>query len=127
MRKYGVYGESVIVPASAVAHYPKTLTERRHGNLDAVHYRIRSTGGVWKSQSRRLRSTAASSSVDTQQFKLRKQVQLRLRRLVETQKQMLLGADHVIVTNDEDLVSRVMEITNGHGVGLISILLPDRF
>jgi len=24
-----------------------TLTERRHGNLDAVHYRIRSTGGVW--------------------------------------------------------------------------------
>jgi len=47
MRKYGVYGESVIVPASAVAHYPKkTLTERRHGNLDAVHYRIRSTGGV---------------------------------------------------------------------------------
>jgi len=31
----------------------------------------------------------------------------------------LTKADHVIVTNDEDLVSRVMEITNGHGVGLI--------
>jgi NADPH:quinone reductase-like Zn-dependent oxidoreductase len=36
-------------------------------------------------------------------------------------KQMLLdkGADHVIVTNDEDLVSRVMAITNGHGADLI--------
>jgi len=28
MRKYGVYGESVIVPASAVAHYPKTLSPK---------------------------------------------------------------------------------------------------
>lgn len=36
-------------------------------------------------------------------------------------KQMLLdkGADHVIVTNDEDLASRVMEITTGHGADLI--------
>ncbi len=28
MRKYGVYGESVIVPAAAVAHYPATLTPK---------------------------------------------------------------------------------------------------
>ncbi len=36
-------------------------------------------------------------------------------------KQMLLdkGANQVIVTNEEDLVSRILEITNGHGVDLI--------
>jgi len=57
--------------------------------------------------------------VDTQQFK-RKAGAIAIATTRGTQKQMLLdkGADHVIVTNDEDLVSRVMEITNGH-VGLI--------
>ncbi len=36
-------------------------------------------------------------------------------------KQTLLdkGADHVIVTNEEDVVSRVMSITAGHGADLI--------
>lgn len=39
----------------------------------------------------------------------------------QAKKQALLdiGADHVIVTNDEDAVARVMEITKGRGVELV--------
>jgi NADPH:quinone reductase len=44
-------------------------------------------------------------------------------------KQMLLdkGADRVIVTNDEDLVGQVMEITKGRGVDLIFDAIAGSF
>ncbi len=43
--KYGVYGESAIVPAYSVAGYPDTLSAvRRRSHLDAVHDRIRRIG-----------------------------------------------------------------------------------
>ena len=47
----------------------------------------------------------------------------------ESKKQMLLdnGADYVIVTNDENLTNRVMEITNGQGVNLIFDPVADSF
>jgi NADPH:quinone reductase-like Zn-dependent oxidoreductase len=125
MLNYGTYGESAIAPASAVAHYPETLSPTEgtaiwmayitaYGPL--VEYGQVKAGDF-------VLITAASSSVGYSAIQIAKSAGAVA--IVTTRsnakKQMLLdkGADQVIVTNDEDLVSRILEITNGHGVDLI--------
>ncbi len=125
MLNYGMYGESAIVPARAVAPYPKTLSPQQgtaiwmqyitpYGPL--VEYGKVKAGDF-------VLITAASSSVGYSAIQIVKAAgatAIATTRGSE-KKQMLLdkGADHVIVTNDEDLVSRVMDITKGHGADLI--------
>lgn len=125
MRKYGVYGESAIVPATAVAHYPETLTPKE-GTAIWMQY-ITAYGALVEYGQVKAGDfvliTAASSSVGYAAIQIAKAagaIAIATTR-GSTKKQMLLdkGADYVIVTNDEDLVSRVMDITNGHGVDLI--------
>ena len=125
MLNYGTYGESAIVPATAVALYPKTLSPiegtaiwmayiTAYGPL--VEYGQVKAGDF-------VLITAASSSVGYAAIQIAKAagaVAIVTTRS-NTKKQMLLakGADHVIVTNDEALVDRVMELTNDHGADLI--------
>jgi NADPH:quinone reductase-like Zn-dependent oxidoreductase len=125
MRKYGVYGESALVPAAAVAHYPKTLSPKE-GTAIWMQY-ITAYGPLVEYGQVKAGDfvliTAASSSVGYAAIQIAKAagaIAIATTR-GSAKKQMLLdkGADHVIVTNDEDLVSRVMDITNGHGVDLI--------
>ena len=125
MLNYGTYGESAIAPATAIAHYPETLTPTEgtaiwmayitaYGSL--VEYGQVEAGDF-------VLITAASSSVGYSAIQIAKAAGAVV--IVTTRsnakKQMLLdkGADHVIVTNDEDLVDCVMEITNGYGAALI--------
>lgn len=125
MTQYGVYGESAIAPAAAVAHYPKTLSPQA-GTAIWMQY-ITAYGPLVEYGEVKAGDfvliTAASSSVGYSAIQIAKAagaIAIATTRGV-SKKQMLLdkGADHVIVTNDEDLVSRVMEITNGHGADLI--------
>lgn len=125
MTQYGVYGESAIVPAAAVAHYPEKLSPQEgtaiwmqyitaYGPL--VEYGHAQAGNF-------VLITAASSSVGYAAIQIAKAqgaVAIATTRTT-AKKQMLLekGADRVIVTNEEDLPTRVMEITSGHGVDLI--------
>lgn len=125
MTQYGVYGESAIVPAYAIARYPEKLSAKE-GTAIWMQY-ITAYGalveyGQVKSQDFVL-ITAASSSVGAAAIQITKAagaVAIATTR-GEAKKQMLLdnGADHVIVTDVEDLPSRVMEITSGHGADLI--------
>lgn len=125
MTHYGVYGESAIVPAYAVARYPEKLSSQEgtaiwmqyitaYGPL--VEYGHAQPGNF-------VLITAASSSVGYAAIQITKaQGAVAIATTRGTaKKQMLLekGADHVIVTNEEDLPARVMEITSGHGVDLI--------
>lgn len=125
MTQYGVYGESAIIPAYAVARYPEKLSPQEgtaiwmqyitaYGPL--VEYGHAQPGNF-------VLITAASSSVGYAAIQIAKAqgaVVIATTR-GPAKKQMLLekGADHVIVTNEEDLPARVMEITSGHGVDLI--------
>ena len=63
--------------------------------------------------------TAASSSVDVAAFQVAKAVGATIIATTRTRakRQALIdhGADHVVVTDEESLVSRVMEITHGAG------------
>lgn len=125
MKQYGVYGESAIVPAAAVAFYPDGLSAQQ-GTAIWMQY-ITAYGPLVEYGQVKpgdfVLITAASSSVGYSGIQIAKAagaVAIATTRST-AKKQMLLdkGADHVIVTNDEDLVSRVMEISKGHGADLI--------
>ncbi len=125
MKNYGVYGESAIVPTFAVAKYPEKLSPQA-GTAIWMQY-ITAYGalveyGQIKSGDFVLIS-AASSSVGSAAIQITKAagaIAIATTRGA-SKKQTLLdnGADYVIVTNDEDLTTRVMEITNGQGANII--------
>ena len=125
MNSYGVYGESAVVPAYAAARYP--------GNLSAVE-----GAAIWMQyltaygaliEFGRLQKdafvliTAASSSVALAAMQIVKSVSAHA--IATTRgpgkKSFLLGAgaEQVIVTDEEDLVKRVMDITSGNGVNMV--------
>jgi NADPH:quinone reductase-like Zn-dependent oxidoreductase len=131
--EYGVYGESAIVPADAVAYYPENLSASE-GSAIWMSY-ITAYGalveyGQVKSGDFVL-ITAASSSVGYGAIQIVKAAGATAIATTRSaaKKQMLLdnGADYVIVTNNEDLPTRVMEITSGHGADLILDAIAGRF
>jgi len=125
MRTYGVYGESAIVPAHAVASYPDQLLTSEGAAIWTQY--LTAYGGLidigqLKSGDTALIS-AASSSVGLAAIQVAKAagaVAIATTR-GSAKKQFLLasGADHVIVTNEEDLAESVMAITAGTGANLI--------
>lgn len=125
MTQYGVYGESAIVPAYAVARYPEKLSAKE-GAAIWMQY-ITAYGALVKHGQVKPKDfvliTAASSSVGYAAIQMTKAAGAMPIATTrgEAKKQMLLdyGAAHVIVTNEEDLPTRVMEITSGHGADLI--------
>ncbi|MEE9424417.1 MAG: zinc-dependent alcohol dehydrogenase family protein [Methylococcales bacterium] len=123
--KYGVYGESAIVPAYAVAHYPDNLSAIEGAAIWMQYLTafgaLIDIGQLQKDQS--VLITAASSSVGLASIQITKAVgalAIATTRSAE-KKQFLLdvGADHVIVSDDEDLQESVMAITDGKGANVI--------
>jgi NADPH:quinone reductase len=121
MGQYGVYGESAIVPATAVAAYPDSLAPVE-GTSIWMQYLTAFGALVEYGQIKngdQVLITAASSSVGLAAIQITKAagaVAIATTR-GETKKQQLLdaGADQVIVTDNENLVERVMAITSGNG------------
>ena len=125
MRAYGVYGESAIVPAYAVASYPDNLSASE-GAAIWMQY-VTAYGALIVIGQLKAGDTvvisAASSSVGLAAIQVAKAagaVAIATTR-GSAKKQFLLeaGADHVIVTNEEDLVESVIAITAGNGANLI--------
>jgi NADPH:quinone reductase-like Zn-dependent oxidoreductase len=125
MNEYGVYGESAVVPAHAVAHYPDSLSPAE-GTSIWMQYMTAYGALVQYGQIKAgdaVLITAASSSVGIAAIQIAKAAGAtaiattrgpdKAAALTEA------GADHVIVTNDEDLVARVMDITSGAGADLV--------
>ncbi|WED42371.1 zinc-dependent alcohol dehydrogenase family protein [Legionella cardiaca] len=125
MGRYGVYGEVAILPAYALAAYPENLSfvqatsiwmqyMTAYGAL--VHY-----GQLTKEDY--VVITAASSSVGLAAIEITRAEGATSIATTRTQKKkaelLELGADHVIVTEDEDLSARVKEITGGIGARII--------
>ena len=121
MGQYGVYGESAIVPAYAAAKYPPMLSAiegaaiwmqymTAYGAL--IHY-----GKMTKNDT--VLITAASSSVGIAAIQIVKAVggvAIAATRGADKKAFLLeAGADHVIVTNEEDIVKKVMSLTAGKG------------
>ncbi|MEM7592444.1 MAG: zinc-dependent alcohol dehydrogenase family protein [Cyanobacteria bacterium P01_A01_bin.83] len=125
MQEYGVYGEYAIVPAYAVSHYPENLTVEEaasiwmqyitaygalihYGNLKQGDYVLltAATGGLGVAAIQIARMVGAISIATTRKESKRK--------FLESQ-----NSDRIIVTDSEDLETKVMEITEGQGTDLI--------
>jgi len=123
--KYGVYGESAIVPAHAAASYPDRLSAVE-GAAIWMQYMTAFGALVEYGQLERgdaVLITAASSSVGLAAIQIVKScgaVAVAATR-GESKKGALLeaGADHVIVTDNEDVAARMKDITGGHGAAII--------
>jgi NADPH:quinone reductase-like Zn-dependent oxidoreductase len=125
MGTYGVYGESAIVPAYAVASYPDNLSASE-GAAIWMQY-VTAYGALIDIGQLKAGDTAvisaASSSVGLAAIQVAQAagaVAIATTR-GSAKKQFLLdaGADHVIVTNEEDLVESVIAITAGNGANLV--------
>jgi NADPH:quinone reductase-like Zn-dependent oxidoreductase len=125
MTHYGVYGEVALVPVGALAEYPKNLTPEQGTSIwmqyltaygALIHYAKIKKGDF-------VIITAASSSVGIAAIEIVKAEGATSIATTRTSKKKAVlsevGADHVIVTDEEDLVARVKEITGGKGARVI--------
>lgn len=125
MGEHGVYGESAIVPGFAVAPYPDNLSPSEGAAIwmqFLTAYGALIDIGQLKAGNTVV-ITAASSSVGLAAIQVTKAagaLAIATTRGPE-KKQFLLdsGADHVVVTNEEDLPEAVMAHTGGSGAELI--------
>lgn len=123
--KYGVYGEVAIVPAYALAAYPEKLSPEE-GTSIWMQYLTAYGALVQLGKITRgdfVLITAASSSVGVAAIKIAKvqgAVSIATTRTSKKKAELLsFGADHVIATQEEDLVKRVAEITSGKGARVV--------
>ncbi|ANZ21237.1 Zn-dependent oxidoreductase, NADPH:quinone reductase [Streptomyces noursei ATCC 11455] len=125
MNDYGVYGERVIVPAAAVVHRPEGL-DAIAGAAVWMPY-LTSYGALVEVGALRAGDTvvitAASSSVGLAAI----QTALRVgavpiattRTAAKKDALLAAGAAHVVVTEEEDVVARVLDLTGGRGAELV--------
>jgi NADPH:quinone reductase-like Zn-dependent oxidoreductase len=125
MGAYGVYGESAIVPAYAAARYPDSLSPVE-GAAIWMKYLTAFGALIEFGQLQKdacVLITAGSSSVALAAIQIARSVGAVT--IVTTRgagkKSFLLGAgaDHVVVTDEEDLAASVKAITSGKGVSLV--------
>jgi NADPH:quinone reductase len=122
---YGVYGESAVVPAYSVAPYPEKLTPSQGTSIWMAYltaYGALVEFGNLKATDSVL-ITAASSSVGLAAIQIVKSIgatAIAVTRGAEKKSFLMeAGADHVIVSDTEDLVKRVQELTPGKGANLV--------
>jgi NADPH:quinone reductase-like Zn-dependent oxidoreductase len=125
MGTYGVYGESAVVPAFAVARYPGNLSPVEGAAIWMQYLTafgaLIEFGQLQKNVS--VLITAGSSSVALAAIQITKSAGALA--IVTTRgagkKNFLIGAgaSHIIVTEEADLVENVMTITSGKGVSLV--------
>jgi NADPH:quinone reductase-like Zn-dependent oxidoreductase len=123
--KYGVYGESAIVPAYAAVPYPANLTAVQ-GAAIWMQY-LTAFGALVEygqiSAQDSVLITAASSSVGLAAIQITRAAGASAIAATRgaDKKQFLLdaGADQVIVTDDEDLPERVTAITAATGASIV--------
>ncbi len=125
MGEHGVYGESAIVPAHAAARFPERLTSAEGAAMwmqyMTAYGALVEYGQVKEGDS--VLITAASSSVGLGAIQIAKSAGARVIATTRgaEKKEFLLGAgaDHVVVTDEEDLADSVMQITGGVGANII--------
>jgi NADPH:quinone reductase-like Zn-dependent oxidoreductase len=125
MRDYGVYGEAAIVPASAVVRGPEGLDATETVALWmpflTAYGAIVDEGHVRPGDF--VLITAASSSVGLAAIDVANHIGAipiaATRTTAKKQRLLDAGAAHVIVTGDEDITGRTLEITGGRGADFV--------
>ena len=123
--RWGTYGELANVPARNLVKHPANISFEQAA---ASWMQYLTAWGALIEQAKLTAGdfvivTAASSSVGIAAFQIAKAVSATIIATTRTQakRQSLIehGADHVVVTDEEDLVARVMELTSGAGARVV--------
>lgn len=125
MSKYGVYGEEAVIPEFALAKMPESLKPNQAASVWMQY--LTAYGALIDlakiESGQHVVVTAASSSVGIAAIQLIKDVGAISIATTRTakKKQALLdaGADHVIATEEENLVEVIREITEGKGADIV--------
>jgi NADPH:quinone reductase-like Zn-dependent oxidoreductase len=125
LNDHGVYGEVAVVPLHGIAEYPANLSYEEGASI-WMQYLTAYGALIWLGQITKgdfVVITAASSSVGLAAIEMVKAegaISIAVTRTAAKRDQLLKsGADHVIVTDEEDLVARVNQITSGKGARVI--------
>jgi NADPH:quinone reductase-like Zn-dependent oxidoreductase len=123
--RWGTYGELANVPARNLVKHPENISFEAAA---ASWMQYVTAWGALIDQAKLSKGdfvivTAASSSVGIAAFQIARAVGATIIATTRTQakKQALIkhGAHHVVVTDEEDMVARVMELTNGVGARVV--------
>ena len=125
LKDYGTYGELILAPAYAVTHYPKSLSFEEAASLWtsylSMYGLLIDAAGVEQGQS--VLINAASSSAGLAAIQITNAIGGISIAVTSSaaKKDALLkaGAAHVIVSTEEDLTSKVMQVTGGKGADTI--------
>lgn len=123
--RYGVYGESAVVPAYAVARYPDNFSAVQGAAIwmqyMTAYGALIEFGGLKAEDA--LLITAASSSVGVAAIQIANMIgALTVATTRTTEKRQFLlevGANHVIVSDEEDIAVHMKEANTGRGADLI--------
>lgn len=125
LNDHGVYGQVAVVPLRAIAEYPSTLSYEQGASI-WMQYLTAYGALIWLGQVAKgdfVVITAASSSVGIAAIEIAKvegAISIAVTRTAAKKSELLKqGADHVIVTDAENLVDRVNEITSGQGARIV--------
>lgn len=125
MNDYSVLGEEAVVPLASIACYPETLSPTQ-GAAIWMQY-LTAWGGLVNiariGKADFVIISAASSSVGLAAIQIAKSEGATSIAITRSSKKSAelrsLGADHVIASGEEDLTTRVKEITGGKGARVI--------
>jgi NADPH:quinone reductase-like Zn-dependent oxidoreductase len=125
LNDHGVYGEVAVVPLHGIAKYPSNLSYEQGASI-WMQYLTAYGALIWLGQVTKgdfVVITAASSSVGIAAIEMSKvegAISIAITRTSAKRADLLkAGADHVIVTEEEDLVARVNEITSDKGARIV--------
>lgn len=125
MSKYGVYGEFAVVPANSVAHYPDNLSPEEGASIWMQY--MTAYGALVELGKMKAGDyvviTAASSSVGIAAIQICQDmgaIAIATTRGASKKQRLLdAGAHHVVVTDEEDMVVRIREITKNRGADIL--------
>ena len=123
--QYGMYGEVVLAPAFAVAKNPPSLSFEEAASVWMMF--VTAYGALVDQAGLTAGETvvipAASSSVGIAAIQVANMIgatSIALTRTAEKREQLLkVGAQHVIATEEQDLVTEIRELTNGVGARVV--------
>jgi NADPH:quinone reductase len=125
MNDYGTYAEYAVVPAYAAIAYPSALSPEQ---ASAVWMQYLTAYGALiqhaqLKQGEFVLITAATGALGVASIQIAKD--LGAKSIATTRSRdkvaglLAIGADHVVVTSDEDVTQRVLEITKGTGANVV--------
>jgi NADPH2:quinone reductase len=123
--RYGTYGESAIIPAVSAIPYPDKLTPGEAASIWVqyltAYFAFVDLGNVKPGQFVLVTAATGGAGLGAiQMARLLGATVIATTRTAEKKDALLAaGADHVIVTSEEDLLEQVHEITQGNGANLI--------